>query len=669
MLSQWLKNLPKKAPGSFATKIFLAQALSIIIITLAFTGYFIHRERSSIREILMNKGSLLTQQLADSCRIGVFAENTELLTEPMNSVLAQKETISVRVYTAEGKLLSERRSTEDAVKGRTDADSGKPPFDVTAVQKSVAPLSLIKESTIEFWTAIRSSPGYSPDEALLFTDGPVQRSQSIIGFVGVSLDTKSLNEAFRGLVLKSVFICLTFLVCALVIAYYMARGISKPLNSLKKQVNALGSGIAVERMPVKTGDEIGELSAAFNAMAESLRIREEEKEHLAAQLLHAQKMEAVGQLAGGVAHDFNNILCAIIGFGTLLEMGMNKDDPARGHLKQILSAADRATKLTQGLLAFGRKQIINLCPADLNEIVTNIEKMLTRLITEDIELRLFLSNRKLNVLADSGQIDQVLINLATNARDAMPGGGILTIETGEEQPPDDFLADAGALPLTRFAVLIVTDSGTGMERDLRERIFEPFFTTKEVGKGTGLGLSMVYGIIKQHNGHITVGSEPGKGTSFRIYLPLTPKESLPGILDEEIPALPLAGTETILVVEDNPEVRNLNRTVLETFGYRIVEANDGEEAVTQFLRYRDEIDLVVMDVVMPKLNGREAYAKISDIRPDVKILFTSGYTADIVQQKGIITEGFNFLSKPMTPATLLKKVRELLDAEVTRSPR
>ena len=662
MLSQWLKNLPKKAPGSFATKIFLAQALSIIIITLAFTGYFIHRERSSIREILMNKGSLLTQQLADSCRIGVFAENTELLTEPMNSVLAQKETISVRVYTAEGKLLSERRSTEDAVKGRTDADSGKPPFDVTAVQKSVAPLSLIKDSTIEFWTAIRSSPGYSPDEALLFTDGPVQRSQSIIGFVGVSLDTKSLNEAFRGLVLKSVFICLTFLVCALVIAYYMARGISKPLNSLKKQVNALGSGIAVERMPVKTGDEIGELSAAFNAMAESLRIREEEKEHLAAQLLHAQKMEAVGQLAGGVAHDFNNILCAIIGFGTLLEMGMNKDDPARSHLKQILAAADRATKLTQGLLAFGRKQIINLCPADLNEIVTNIEKMLTRLITEDIELRLSLSNRKLNVLADSGQIDQVLINLATNARDAMPGGGILTIETGEEQPPEDFLADAGALPLTRFAVLIVTDSGTGMERDLRERIFEPFFTTKEVGKGTGLGLSMVYGIIKQHNGHITVGSEPGKGTSFRIYLPLTPKESLPGILDEEIPALPLAGTETILVVEDNPEVRNLNRTVLETFGYRIVEANDGEEAVTQFLRYRDEIDLVVMDVVMPKLNGREAYAKISDIRPDVKILFTSGYTADIVQQKGIITEGLTFLSKPMTPATLLKKVRELLDS-------
>ena len=200
-----------------------------------------------------------------------------------------------------------------------------------------------------------------------------------------------------------------------------------------------------------------------------------------------------------------------------------------------------------------------------------------------------------------------------------------------------------------------------MESDLRERIFEPFFTTKEVGKGTGLGLSMVYGIIKQHNGHIAVSSEPGKGTSFRSYLPLTPNESIPGILDEEIPALPLSGTETILVVEDNPEVRNLNRTVLETFGYRIVEANDGEEAVTQFLRYRDDIDLVVMDVVMPKMNGRQAYARISDIRPDVKILYTSGYTADIVQQKGIFTEGLTFLSKPTTPATLLKKVRELLD--------
>jgi signal transduction histidine kinase len=662
MLSQWLKNLQKKASGSFATKIFLAQALSIIIISLAFTGYFIHRERSSIREILMNKGSLLTQQLADSSRIGVFAENSDLIAEPLNSVMAQKEVLSARVFTAEGKLLGERRSAEGAVRGEAAADSGKPPFDVTAVRKSVEPLSLLRKSTIEFWTAIRSTPGYSANDALLFTDGPVQKDQSIIGFVGVTLDTKSLTEAFRGLLLKSVLICLTFLVCALVIAYFMARGISKPLNDLKKLVNALGSGISVERMPVKTGDEIGELSVAFNAMAESLRIREEEKENLAAQLLHAQKMEAVGQLAGGVAHDFNNILCAIIGFGTLLEMGMKRDDPARSHLKQILSAADRATKLTQGLLAFGRKQIINLCPADLNDIVIHIEKMLARLITEDIELRLRLANRELNVLVDSGQIDQVLINLATNARDAMPEGGILTIETGEEQPPEDFLADAGTLPFTRFAVLTVTDSGTGMESNLRERIFEPFFTTKEVGKGTGLGLSMVYGIVKQHNGHITVGSEPGKGTSFRIYLPLTPQKSLPGFLDDEMTDFPLSGTETILVVEDNPEVRNLSRIVLENYGYRIIEAKDGEDAVTQFLRYRDDIALVVMDVVMPKMNGRQAYAKISDIRPGIKVLFTSGYTADIVQQKGIFTEELNFLNKPMTPAALLQKVRELLDA-------
>jgi signal transduction histidine kinase len=662
ILSQLLRNLSKKAPGSFATKIFVAQALSIVIISLVFTVYFIHRERSFMLEILMNKGGLLAQQLADTCRIGVFAESTELLADPMNTILAQKEVLSARVFTTGGKLLIERCSSELSDRGETDTDSGKPPNGVKRLPKGAEPLSLHKESAIEFWTPIRSTPGYSPEEALLFTDSPEQKSEPIIGFVGVTLDTKHLNAAFRGLLLKSAFICLAFLACALAIAYYVARGISKPLNSLKERVNALGSGIEMDKMPVKTGDEIGELSVAFNAMAESLRIREEEKEHLSAQLLHAQKMEAIGQLAGGVAHDFNNILCAIIGFGALLEMGMRKDDPARNHLKQILSAADRATNLTQGLLAFGRKQVINPRPTDLNEVVRNIEKMLTRLITEDIELRLCLADRKLNVLVDSGQIDQVLLNLATNARDAMPQGGILTIETGEEAPPEDFLADVGTLPFNRFAVLTVTDTGTGMEGDIRERIFEPFFTTKEVGKGTGLGLSMVYGIVKQHKGHITVGSKPGTGTSFRTYLPLSPEESLPGMLDDEIPHLPLVGTETILVVEDNPAVRNLNRTVLEAFGYRILEAEDGEDAVTQFLRHRDDIDLVVMDVVMPKMNGRQACAKIVGIRPDVRVLFTSGYTEEIVQQKGIFTEGLNFLNKPMTPVDLLKKVRELLDA-------
>jgi len=522
-------------------------------------------------------------------------------------------------------------------------------------------MTLRKAGTIEFWAPIRSAPLFSPEEALIYTDNPEPTGSRIVGFAAVSLDTNRLDTTYRSLLVKSVTVCLVFLAVALWFAYRIAHGITRPLSALKERVTALGKGNVVEKMPVETGDEIGELSGAFNAMAESLRVREEEKEHLEALLRQAQKMEAIGQLAGGVAHDFNNILCAIIGFGTLLEMGMTKDDPSRRHLEQILSAADRATNLTQGLLTFSRKQILNPHPANLNTIVQRIEKMLKRLITEDIELQLFLSEQEPNVLVDTGQIDQVLLNLATNARDAMPNGGLLTITTEVANPPADILADTAALPTTRYALLTVTDSGSGMEQETREKIFEPFFTTKDVGKGTGLGLSMVYGIVKQHKGHILVNSEAGKGTSFLIYLPLTPKENFPPE-HSDLPSQPVAGTETLLVVEDNPEVLNLNRTVLETFGYRIIEAVDGEDAVEQFSRHQQEIDLIIMDVVMPKMNGRRAYMEIAKIRPEVKVLFMSGYTADIVLEKGITADDFNFIHKPVTPMELLRRIRELLDS-------
>ena len=262
---------------------------------------------------------------------------------------------------------------------------------------------------------------------------------------------------------------------------------------------------------------------------------------------------------------------------------------------------------------------------------------------------------------DTGQIDQVLLNLATNARDAMPNGGLLTIKTEEADPPEEILADTASLPTTHYALLTVTDSGSGMEKETREKIFEPFFTTKDVGKGTGLGLSMVYGIVKQHNGHILVNSEPGKGTSFLIYLPMTPKDNLPPV-HSDLPPQPVAGSETILVVEDNPEVLNLNRTILETFGYGIIEAVNGEDAVELFSRHQQEIDLIVMDVVMPKMNGKQAYMEIAKICPDAKVLFMSGYTADIVLEKGISADDFNIMHKPVTPMELLRKVREILDS-------
>jgi PAS domain S-box-containing protein len=388
------------------------------------------------------------------------------------------------------------------------------------------------------------------------------------------------------------------------------------------------------------------------------RHNEEETERLQSQLRQAQKMEAVGQLAGGVAHDFNNILTAISGYGALLLIKMRSDNPLRHEVEQILASSERAANLTHSLLAYSRKQIINPKPVDLNRIVQGVEKLLSRLIGEDIDFKARLVSQELTVMADSGQLEQVLMNLATNARDAMPGGGVLLIETDSAAQEDDHLQAYNYIAPGRYALLSVTDTGIGMDEKTRERIFDPFFTTKDVGKGTGLGLAMAYGIIKQQNGYINVYSEPGKGTTFRIYLPLI--EAPAGESGARREAVPLRGSETVLLAEDDATVRKLMRAILEEFGYTVVEAVDGEDAVKVFLQNRKRIELVILDVVMPKMNGKDAYTRIRQARPDVKVIFTSGYTADIVHKKGILEEGLNFISKPAAPQDFLKKVREVL---------
>ncbi len=385
-----------------------------------------------------------------------------------------------------------------------------------------------------------------------------------------------------------------------------------------------------------------------------------ERKKMKEQLWQSQKMEAIGQLAGGIAHDFNNILTAIIGFANLVEMRMDKQDPSMQYLEQVLAAADRATHLTQGLLAFSRRQVINPQPIDINSIITNVEKLLKRLISEEIELTISLAGGDLVVMADSGQIDQVLMNLATNARDAMPDGGELTLETSLFEMTDDYIRTYGFGTRGHYAMLAIRDTGDGMVEATRARIFEPFFTTKEVGKGTGLGMAIVYGIVKQHNGFINVYSEHGKGTAFKIYLPLAQEEKAQIHSPEELQAV-IGGMETLLVVEDNPEVRKLNKALLETYGYRVIEAVDGQDAVVKFVEHPDDIKLVVMDVVMPKMNGKEAFAEMSGIRPGMKVLFTSAYTPDVVQKKGVLMEGFNFITKPSSPQALLRKIKELLD--------
>ncbi|MBI5055503.1 MAG: PAS domain S-box protein [Nitrospirae bacterium] len=387
---------------------------------------------------------------------------------------------------------------------------------------------------------------------------------------------------------------------------------------------------------------------------------EAEKLKLQEQLIQAQKMEAIGMLAGGVAHDFNNILTAIIGYGNLVKMKLAKDDPLKVNLDHILASSERGANLTQSLLAFSRKQLISPAPVDLNQAMRNMQKLLGRLIGEDIELKLVLDERPLTILADSGQIEQILMNLATNAKDAMPDGGSLIIKTEMTVIDEQFMKEHGFGIEGPYAMLSVTDSGTGMTEKTRERIFEPFFTTKEVGRGTGLGLAMVYGAIKQNNGYITADSELGKGTTFRIYLPLIKAAG-----NEEKTAEPLAlikgGAETILMAEDDESLRKLVSSVLQEFGYSVIEAKDGADAIEKFKEHKEDIKLAVLDVIMPKKNGREVYGEIKKINPGIKALFISGYTADLMHVKGIIDLNLNFLAKPVLPSELLKKIREILD--------
>ncbi len=383
-----------------------------------------------------------------------------------------------------------------------------------------------------------------------------------------------------------------------------------------------------------------------------------ERKLLEAQLRQSQKIEALGSLAGGIAHDFNNILMVISGYGTMLKGKVTHDPELVHYLNPILSSAEKAARLTQSLLAFSRKQVSNPKPIDLNEVIDGMESLLVRLIGEDIELRKQRHERKLIVMADHSQLEQVLLNLVTNARDAMPGGGVINISTESILIQEAALLGKHQLkkPGT-YVVLSVQDTGGGMDEATRNRIFEPFFSTKEVGKGTGLGLAIVHGIVKQHDGDISVNSELEKGTTFKVFLPMISGDADDTGTIMRPPAV--GGTETILLGEDDEQVRQWTKDVLTQAGYTVIEAVNGEDLVEQYF-LADHIDLIVLDVVMPKKNGREALEAIKKVRPLVQALFMSGYTADVVLRKGIHDQSVNFLAKPLTSEALLSKIREVL---------
>jgi PAS domain S-box-containing protein len=412
--------------------------------------------------------------------------------------------------------------------------------------------------------------------------------------------------------------------------------------------------------------ETGENLMACEDITE-LKRGEEEKAVLQEQLRQSQKMEAIGSLAGGIAHDFNNLLTVIKGYSELSRIGLKEGDTLRGNIDEIQNATERAASLTRQLLAFSRRQVMEMKVLDLNTILRGLDKMLRCVIGEDIELATLLAEDLGRTRADVGQIEQVIMNLAVNAKDAMPSGGKLTIETANVELDESYARSHVDVKHGHYVMFSLSDTGVGMSPEVRERIFEPFFTTKEKGKGTGLGLSTTYGIVKQSEGHIWVYSVQGKGTTFKIYLPRVnePLEAIrKEVLKEELPR----GNETILIVEDEEEVRKLAGKILEKQGYRILETFNGDDALLACERRKSPIHLMLADIVMPGMSGSELAKLLKPLYPEIKILYMSGYTDNATILHGVLEKGVNYIQKPFTMEGLARKVREVLDKDSNKHP-
>ena len=381
------------------------------------------------------------------------------------------------------------------------------------------------------------------------------------------------------------------------------------------------------------------------------------------QLRQAQKLEAIGRLAGGIAHDFNNMLSVILSYATILLEELPPDATGYQELVQMKLAAERATELTRQLLAFSRQQLLDVRTLDVNDVLRGVAKMLERLLGEDVDLALTTAPEELLVWADRGQIEQVVMNLVVNARDALPNGGKVTIETSLVDLDEPYARDHAEVVPGPHVLIAVSDNGEGMDAATQERIFEPFFTTKEYGKGTGLGLSTVFGVVKQSGGHIWLYSERGSGTTFKIYLPqakgrsVAPRKAVESVGPRSI------GFETILLAEDQEQVRGVATSILRRAGYEVIEASTPDEAIAAAERHTGPIQLLVTDVVMPGMNGRELSERIRRVRPEIRVVFMSGYSDDAILRNGVLEEGVAFVQKPLTPAALTRKVRAALDAE------
>ncbi len=650
---------PDNKTRSLGTKIFYLFTVFIIVIYVSFSAFFVYYQSQMLKEHLAEEGRQLANLLADNLKLGVFAENDDLLRGPVESILEYDETILVQAFNNEGKQLISLAKKGAQIEQTEMSELEKQRSILESIRIKYAPLQLSGRESMEFWAPVKSGERFT-EENLYYEYTVSPPKEYIIGFVRVVLTTSILKASLKQVLINSTFIPSLFIIPGWFIAYYIVIRITRPLKRLTQGVKAIGTDETFVNVQVETKDEIGRLATAFNEMALSLKNRDTENKELEEQLRQAQKMEAVGTLAGGIAHDFNNIISVIRGYGRMLQKNKDFEETTRNYVEQIVSSSNRAAALTRRLLTFGRKQIIDPKPVNINNVILNVETMLKRLVPENVQFILNLSETELIVTADTTHMEQVIMNLVSNSRDAMPEGGNITITTRLIAPEGPVFRPVSIDRDSKYAFISIEDTGTGIDKVIKEKIFDPFFTTKDVGEGSGLGLSIVYGIIKQHQGLVDVESTPGQGTKFNIFLPTNTSQVED---NDHIASILPNGTETILIAEDDEYVRALVSSVLKQNGYKVIEATDGNSAVAEFLANRDKVSLMLIDVFMPKKKGTAVFKEIRETRPDIKAIFISGHSTSHIINQFEFTEKISFLSKPILPDELLHKVRELLDKQ------
>ncbi len=649
----------------FGLKIFAASCIFIFVISASFAAFFIHQQREFLTDTLIKNGIVLARILAYNSRIGVFSENEQLLDDPVDGIFQKEEVMEVSVFNLEGGLLKKRTIPPTGTGNLSEESPGIFPktrdviFD--RLRTSVSPFYLKGSDTLEFWSPVVSGSSYLVEGSPFFEKDFSGEEKQVIGFVLIKFDKARFDRGLRALLLKSILIMLIFLIVGSVFVYLMARGITRPLKKLTEGVKTLGMGGVVKKVPVETSDEVGKLAEAFNNMSESLKRREVEQQRLEEQLRHAQKIEAIGTLSGGIAHDFNNILGIILGYTDLALLEVPEGTSLQRKLNEVIKASGRAKDLVNQILTFSRQREQERRPIQIGFIVKEVLKMLRASLPATIEIRKNVDSGLGTVLSDPTQIHQVLMNLCTNAAHAMrEKGGILEVTLSDVDIDSETASRHMDLAPGQYQKLTVSDTGHGMDARVMERIFEPFFTTKKPGEGTGMGLSVVHGIVRSLGGAITVKSQPGKGSTFEIFLPRMNGE----IYEKPVDIAPLPhGSERILFVDDEESLVRIGQQMLENLGYRVTARTSSIEALNAFRAKPDQFDLLVSDVTMPNMTGPDLVKAVLRIRPDIPVILCTGFSDSISKEKVKTIGVQELIMKPIVQREIAEIIRRVLDGQ------